>query len=139
MGTKILMGMAAAWLAMPAFAGVTYDASGSADSYSGAGSSGSDSGSLGVALDGPSTSSFKAAPAPEFEISDEASKSLYSFSKSTKHGGWDNWDDWDWDWDWDWDHDWDHGGGGVVPEPGSMLLLGMGLSAVAIRKRLGKK
>lgn len=131
--------------AMPAMAGIANGVSGNASSgielngNYGNGGFGSDSG-LGIVLGGPAEHAY--VPAEESGAKglqgDSHSKSLLAFSDNNwKHG------DWDWDHDWDWDWGWDNGNGNdcgnVVPEPASIALMGLGISALAVRKRNARK
>ncbi|MDZ4860479.1 MAG: PEP-CTERM sorting domain-containing protein [Candidatus Hydrogenedentes bacterium] len=93
--------------------------------------------SLEAVFDGPAGSTE---PVAKIYTDGEAStaKSLAAFANGNKHG-WHNWHGWDWgDWNWnDW-HDWHDNETNVVPEPASMAVMGMGLAALAVRRRFRK-
>lgn len=144
-----LVALMALIIALPAFAGVTTGPAGVADTggwVAGGAEPASLDVSLNVTLNGP-TSDKSALPQSDAGYADDLgdwnAKSLLAFSNSAKHGY--NWW-WGWEWNWNWNQyghvcsrHCKHRGGGVVPEPGSILLLGMGLSAIALRRRAARK
>lgn len=138
--TKTLVALAAIVVSTSAYAGITTGAAGDVSnetlSFTGSSNSG-DFGALGVVVDGPSGGNYTVAEKSDvggLDI-DPNAKSLLAFGNSSKFFSWPPY----------WPPyypPYDPPGddcGGVVPEPASIALMGLGLSALAVRRKATRK